>query len=296
MAKLITNPKTKRLLIDIFCLLAGCVCTAFSVACILTPNGMTTSGLLGISKIAEQLTGINYSYLYYGISVSILVIAFFVLGKQAVVKTIFVTLIYPNILLFFENSNFVLISGDDFLAAVCFCVFYGVGIGLVLRRGFTYGGTDTISAILQKKIFRNMNVIKVMMGVDAVILLASAITFDRHVAIYAFINHFVSNSIMDYVMYSMGYKLYKVEIITCDYEKISSYIMNELGRGVTVYNVTGAYTNEQRIKLSCICSPAQSATIRRYLAEHSPNAFVEVSPILSVYAAGGKRFISLQED
>ena len=138
--------------------------------------------------------------------------------------------------------------------------------------------------------------VKVMMGVDALILLGSAITFERSVAIYAFINHFVSNSIMDYIMYSMGYKLYKVEIITSDYEKISSYIMKELGRGVTIYSVTGAYTNEKRIKLSCICSPAQSAIIRRYLAEHSPNSFVEVSRMLSVYAADGKRFVSLQEE
>ena len=296
MAQLFNNPKTKRLFLDIIMLLAGCICTAFSVACILTPNGMTTSGLLGVSKIIEQLTGFSYSYLYYGMSVGILVLAFFILGKQAVVKTVFVTLIYPNILLFFENSNFVLIQGDDFLAAVCFCVFYGIGIGLVLRCGFTFGGTDTISAILQKKIFKNMNMVKVMMGVDALILLGSAITFERSVAIYAFINHFVSNSIMDYVMYSMGYKLYKVEIITSDYEKISEYIMKELGRGVTLYDVTGAYTNEKRIKLSCICSPAQSAIIRRYLAEHSPNSFVEVSRVLSVYAPDGKRFVSLQEN
>ena len=85
-------------------------------------------------------------------------------------------------------------------------------------------------------------------------------------------------------------------IICGDYEKISEYIMKELGRGVTLYDVTGAYTNEKRIKLSCICSPAQSAIIRRYLAEHSPNSFVEVSRVLSVYAPDGKRFVSLQEN
>ena len=197
MAQLFNNPKTKRLFLDIIMLLAGCICTAFSVACILTPNGMTTSGLLGVSKIIEQLTGLSYSYLYYGMSVGILVLAFFILGKQAVVKTVFVTLIYPNILLFFENSNFVLIQGDDFLAAVCFCVFYGIGIGLVLRCGFTFGGTDTISAILQKKIFKNMNMVKVMMGVDALILIASAFTFSREVAIYAFVNH--SRMIMEVI-------------------------------------------------------------------------------------------------
>ena len=82
MAQLFKNPKTTRLFLDIVMLLAGCICTAFSVACILTPNGMTTSGLLGVSKIIEQLTGLSYSYLYYGMSVGILVLAFFILGKQ----------------------------------------------------------------------------------------------------------------------------------------------------------------------------------------------------------------------
>lgn len=296
MANLVKNPKLKQLLIDLVFILVGCAFTAFAVACILTPNGLTTSGLTGLSKIVEQFTGINYSYIYYAMSITVLIFALIVLGKEAVMKILFVSLLYPNILVLFEKSNFVLTQGDTVLAAICFCIFYGGGVGLVLRRGYTFGGSDTISAILQKKIFRNVNVVRVMMAVDGLILVISAFTFSREVALYAFINHFVCNSIMDYVMYSMGYKLYKIEIITPDYKILSDYIMKELGRGVTLYNVTGAYTQEQRVKVSCVCSPAQSAIIRRYLAEHSPNSFVEVSRVLSVYAPDGKRFVSLQEN
>ena len=296
MSKILKSPKAKQLLIDLIFILVGCAFTAFAVACVLTPNGMTTSGLTGLSKIVEKFTGINYSYVYYAMSITVLIFALIVLGKEAVMKILFVSLLYPNVLVLFEKSNFVLTQGDPFLAAICFCIFYGGGVGLVLRRGYTFGGSDTISAILQKKVFRNVNVVRVMMAVDGLILVISAFMFSREVAIYAFLNHFICNSIMDYVMYSMGYKLYKIEIITSEYQKVSEYIMTELGRGVTLYDVTGAYTNERKVKVSCVCSPAQSAIIRRYLVEHSPDSFVEVMPMLSVYAADGKRFVPLDKE
>ncbi len=296
MADVIKSPKVRKLVGDIFCLLAGFCSTAFAVACILTPNGMTTSGLLGVSKILEQFIHINYSYLYYGISVAILIAAFFTLGKAACAKIVCVTLVYPNILLIFENMKLNFIQDDMFLASVFFCVFYGFGIGIVLRRGYTYGGTDTLSAILQKKVFKNFTVIKIMLVIDALILLSCAFTFSTKIALYAFINHFVSNKIMDYVMFGLGTKLYKVEIITPDYERVCDYIIKDIGRGVTVYNVVGAYTHESRIKLSCVCSPSQAMAIKRFLAQNSPTSFVEMLPVISVYAAGGKRFAHLEDE
>ena len=62
---------------------------------------------------------------------------------------------------------------------------------------------------------------------------------------------------------------------------------------MTMYKAVGAYTKSDKIMLSSIISPRQSALIRSYLAEHFPNAFMEVSPIVTVYGTG-ERFVRIK--
>ena len=68
-------------------------------------------------------------------------------------------------------------------------------------------------------------------------------------------------------------------------EKLPSYTLKSIK--------SGAYTKEEKIMLSSICSPRQSAMIRKYLAEHFPRAFMEVAPIVTVYGIG-ERFVRIK--
>ena len=99
---------------------------------------------------------------------------------------------------------------------------------------------------------------------------------------------------MDYLLFGFKSKLFKVSIISQNHKEISSFIFTELGRGVTLHDVTGAYTNERKQMITCICSPSQSASLRRVLAQNYPNVFMEVSPIVTVYAIGN-RFVKLDD-
>ena len=74
------------------------------------------------------------------------------------------------------------------------------------------------------------------------------------------------------------------------------YIIQDIGRGIPVQNLGGAYTHESRKKPSCGCSPSQAMAIKRFLAQNSPTSFVEMLPVISVYAAGGKRFAHLEDE
>ena len=77
-----------------------------------------------------------------------------------------------------------------------------------------------------------------------------------------------------------------------DTEDITKYILG-LGRGVTQTKVIGAYTKEEKIMISSICSPRQSSLIRKFLAENFPRAFMEVAPIVTVYGVG-ERFVRIK--
>lgn len=287
--------KNKGRILNYLQIILGCFITAFSVNCILVPNKLSTSGVTGLSQMAERFTGINYSYIYYVFSITILIIAFFTLRREEFMKIIFVSFLYPTLLVLTGMFHFVFVQGEMFLVCIYFSIFYGLGSGLVLRAGVTFGGTDTIARILNRKVFKGVALSRVMLFLDGSILISLGFVFNKDVALYALVNHVICIYIMDYMLFGFRQKLYKTNIIPAsqdDSDDITSYILS-LGRGVTMYKAVGAYTKSDKIMLSSIISPRQSALIRSYLAEHFPNAFMEVSPIVTVYGTG-ERFVRIK--
>ena len=287
--------KNKGRILNYLQIILGCFITAFSVNCILVPNKLSTSGVTGLSQMAERFTGINYSYIYYVFSITILIIAFFTLRREECMKIIFVSFLYPTLLVLTGMFHFVFVQGEMFLVCIYFSIFYGLGSGLVLRAGVTFGGTDTIARILNRKVFKGVALSRVMLFLDGSILISLGFVFNKDVALYALVNHVICIYIMDYMLFGFRQKLYKTNIIPAsqdDSDDITRYILS-LGRGVTMYKAVGAYTKSDKIMLSSIISPRQSALIRSYLAEHFPNAFMEVSPIVTVYGTG-ERFVRIK--
>ena len=282
----------KNFIGNVIYLVTGCIITAFSVNYILKPNGLITSGVTGLSIILEKYTHINYYYISYFITFFILIITYLLMGKKEIMKIIFLSILYPTVLMMMQSIKFKFVENDLLLASIYFSIFYGAGVGMILRRGFSFGGTDTIARILNKKLFPSVNVSYIMLALDGVVILISAVAFGRNIALYSIISQLIVTKVCDYVMFGFGTKLYKLEIISSKYEEIGRYIMYELGRGVTVYQTKGAYTKEDKIQIESVCSPEQSVKIQKFIKEIDQFAFVKVLPMISVWGKGN-RFIDI---
>ncbi|WP_313340281.1 YitT family protein [Sedimentibacter sp.] len=282
----------KKLFSNMVYLVTGCVITAFSVNYILKPNGLITSGITGLAIILEKYMNINYSYIYYFITFIILIVTYLLMGKKEIVKIIFLSILYPTVLLVMQNIEFKFVENDLLLASIYFSIFYGIGVGMILRKGFSFGGTDTIARILNKKFFPSINVSYIMLMLDGVVIIISAFTFGRNIALYSVISQMIVTKVCDYAMFGFGTKLYKLEIISSQYEDISKFVMHKLGRGVTVFKVKGGYTNDEKVQIETVCSPNQSIMIQKYIKETDQAAFVKVMPIVSVWGKGN-RFIDI---
>lgn len=284
--------KTNKFFYNTIYLVIGCVITAFSVNYILKPNGLITSGITGLAIILEKYLNINYSYIYYFITFIILIITYVLMGKKEIVKIIFLSVLYPTVLLVMQNFEFKFVENDLLLASIYFSIFYGIGVGMILRKGFSFGGTDTIARLLNKKLFPSVNVSYLMLVLDGIVIVIAAFAFGRNIALYSVISQMIVTKVCDYVMVGFGTKLYKLEIISTKYEEISNFIMLKLGRGVTVYKTKGGYTNEEKIQIESVCSPHQSIMIQKFIREIDQAAFVKVLPIISVWGKGN-RFIDI---
>lgn len=277
----------KKLGVDLLFIVAGCSISAFSTIGILIPNGLTSGGITGMVRIIQGFIDIDFSVLYYGFAIAILVVCAILLGLREARKILLLTIIYPSILFIFEQFNFSLLEEKDLFLAAIYCgVLGGICSGLVFSRGYSFGGTDTIAKIIQKRMMPHVGLSQILMVIDACVIIGSGFLFGRNIALYALVTQVIFSKTVDFVMYGFDTKAVQLEIITSKHDEVAQYILNDINRGVTNVTVTGEYTKKSREKIVTICSPRESMLIKKYVAKKDKDAFVTVIHVDTVWGNG----------
>lgn len=280
------NIDVKKLILDFLIVTIGCVLTAFAITSILRPNNLITGGITGISIIMESFIHIKYTYIYYVLSILVLISALIAMGKKEALKIITLSIFFPLILIVLEQFNYSFIENDTMLSCVYFGIVYGFGVGLVLKRGFSFGGTDTIAKVLHYKLLNFISISQILLGIDGLIIASSAIVYGKNIALYAIISQIITMKVIDSVMFGFTSKKVQIEIISAKHEEITAYILHTIRRGVSAYDIRGGYKNENRLKLQTVCSPRESMLIKRFISQIDCDAFIHVVPIISVWGKG----------
>ena len=158
------------------------MCCSIATNWILIPNGLSTPGITGISMTLEHFTGINYALIYYAITILILVLTYFTLGKKDASNIVILSILYPMVLWVLSFIDVQIIFEDKLVAIAAFGVVYGTGIGIPYRIGFSYGGDDTVAKILKKCVWKSVELKKIMYGEEALVILFMATVFDLNAA------------------------------------------------------------------------------------------------------------------
>ena len=254
---------------------------------VLIPNGLTIGGVTGVSRIIQNYTGWNYSITYYAICVVIMLLVWFKLGVKELRKILFMSTAYPVVMFILEMNKIVLIKSDDLLLISIFCgVLYGICNALTFKAGFSSGGADSLAKVIKFKYLPHLGINSITFAINAAVVIASAFVFGLDIGLYAVIITYTTMKVGETVMYGLGNKIVELEIITNNPDELSTFVMEELGRGVSGIEVIGEYTGKKRKDLKILCSPRESFLIKRYLAHHDPHSFVTVSSVNSVWGVG----------
>ena len=277
----------RKLGVDLIYIIAGCSISAFSTIGILIPNGLTSGGITGMVRIVQNFLPIDFSVIYYAFAIIILVVCAILLGFREARNILLRTINYPTILLLFKNFQFSLLEEKDLFLAAIYCgVLGGICSGLVFSRGYSFGGTDTIAKIIQKKLMPHVGLSQILLVIDACVIIGSGFLFGRNIALYALVTQVIFSKTVDFVMYGFETKSVQLEIITSKHDEVANYIVNDISRGVTNITVTGEYTKTERQKIVTICSPRESVLIKKFVAKRDKNAFVTVIHVDNVWGNG----------
>lgn len=279
--------KVRILVMDAIVALLACSIGAFSLETVMIPNGLTSGGLTGITRVIQTYTPLDFSLIYYAGSFIILILVAIFLGFREVRKILFMTLLFPAVIFVFEQFPFELLEKNDVILAAIFCgVFNGICTGLVFWRGYSFCGTDAIAKIIKKHWLSHLDLSQILLVIDAIIIIGSAFVFGRNIALYALITQVIFAKTIDFVMFGFETKIVKLEIITDKKEMITKYIMEEIMRGVSCSQVVGEYTGEKHYKLEVLCSPRESIVIRRFIANNDSNTLMTAIHVDTVWGTG----------
>ena len=140
-----------------------------------------------------------------------------------------------------------------------------------------------------------MDISRILLVLDSVIIVISAFIFGRNIALYALVTQFIGSKMVDFIMYGFETKIVQMQIITSRSEDIAKYIMSEIHRGVSSYDIVGEYTGQHRKQLIVLCSPRESMVIKKYLIDVDPSAFVTVMQVNTVWGEG-RGFTDIEEE
>ena len=130
----------------------GCLLIALSYNLFLAPNDIVAGGVGGLAIIINHLTGLDNSMIILIGSILLLIVSYFLLGKEKTKASILGSLLFP---IFVNMTSYITarISIDNselLLVSVFGGVVYGFGAGMIYKAGFTTGGTDIVNQILAK--------------------------------------------------------------------------------------------------------------------------------------------------
>jgi uncharacterized membrane-anchored protein YitT (DUF2179 family) len=111
--------------------------------------------------------------------------------------------------------------------------------------------------------------------VDTAVILGAGFVFGWKQALYAMIALYVSGIVAETTLEGGG-TVRTAMIVTRHPDRISNRVLEELERGVTVLEGTGAYTGTERPVLYCVISRSEVSTLKALVHETDPHAFMVI--------------------
>lgn len=286
--------KMLSVLWDYFVMTVGTFVFVMAWTSFLQPNNLASGGLTGFSTILDYATQgrIPMDVTYALLNVLLLVAGFLFLGRAFGFKTIYVialsSLLFWLLPEYFPQLEVVEPELDKIMVVLIGGAMESVGIGMILLRGGSTGGTDIVAMILNK--YWPISPGKVYLYSD-IFIIASLLLIPTEQGgglvnmIYAYVMMLTFSFGVDFVL--LGNKSsVQLLVFSKKYKEIADHIIYDVQRGVTALQSVGWYSQQESKVLLIILRKYQMNEVINEIKRIDKDAFVSVSSANSVYGEG----------
>ena len=266
-------------------LVIGCFLCAFTFNVFYSPNNLVTGGVSGLSIVIENITGLPTSTFITISYIVLLILSFLILGKESTKYSVMGSILYPLFVNLTEGMPELIHFNVDNMLLVCIfgAVIGGIGSGLTFKYGFSTGGSDIVVQILSK--YFKVSIGTASKIINFAIILSSGFFISEVAEIYAWetvmyamIAVYLSTMLTDRVL--LGISDSKSFYIITEHETaIKNFLINELGKGVTVLEARGGYTGDRKKVLMCVIPTKQYFLAKEGILEIDKEAIVLINDV-----------------
>lgn len=264
---------------DMLLIIIGVFIAGFALKGFLVPNNFFDGGITGISLLIHELTHFNLAIVILLANMPLIVISRFSISLHFAIKTLLCIILLGICL---HYIPYPVITSDLLLVSIFGGVFLGVGIGLTMRAGCALDGIEVLALYTWRK--TSFTISEIIMALNIIIFSIAAFKFGIPTALYSILTYFTASKTVDYVV--EGIEAYTgVTIISGKSEIIKDRLVNELGRGITVYKGERGYlpgkfeVHEDCDIIFTIITRLELRKLKNLVTEVDPNAFVFASII-----------------
>ena len=293
----------------------GMAVTAAAVYYFLVPSKLIIGTISGLSIVLVSIFGGNLGTYITVINIILLILAFILINKEFGAKTVYTALIlgpladlWAKILpwdaknaageYILANPNPITgsasIMGDPWLDLCCFVLLLSAAQALMFSINASTGGLDILAKIVNKYLHFDIGASVSIAG--AVICCTAFAINPFRMVIIGLIGTWINGLVVDYFTATLNNHK-RLCIVSKDYERIRQYIINELHRGCTLYEVTGGYSGEKSIELEVLLTKDEFSKILAWMKDNKIEAFSTAGNVSEVYGfwSSGKKRKQLKE-
>lgn len=285
---------------ELFIMTLGMFVAAAAVYYFLVPSKLVVGSISGLSIVIgtvlqEAGIAIKVSTVVLIINAFLLVLAFFLIGSEFGAKTVYTALILGPLMNVWEmicpyteliESGQTSVMGDLWFDLLAFVLILSASQAIMFSINASTGGLDILAKIVNKYFHFDIGVSVTIAGV-IICCTAFAINPFRLVVI-GLIGTWMNGLIVDHFMSAISRRK-RVCIISRDTDRIREFIVTELGRGCSLYEVTGGYSGEKKMEIQSLLTKDEFSYVMKYVKDNNINAFITAGNVSEVYGLWHKQ-------
>ena len=259
----------------------GAFLAAVGINAFVIPTNLGEGGSIGISLILKYTLSISPALSTLIINIFLIIIGWKYLSRVSAIYTIFTITFISLFLTLTERINLGIDS--TFIAVIFGGVLIGIGTGLILNTGGTLGGTSVIAMIIYK--YFNVKPAKGLLILDIVVVVSALVAISFQNVLFTIVMLFMVEKAMSFVL--EGFNPQKaVTIISHQHKAISESIYQATGRGATLLNGKGQYSQKDMEVIYVVISQNQLTPLKQIINDIDQDAFFVVHDVRDVFGNG----------
>ena len=279
---------------ELIIMTGGMAIAAASVYYFLLPSKLVVGSITGLSIVICNLLNaaglaIKVSMVIVIINAILLVLAWLLIGKEFGAKTVYTALILGPLIDLWDivlplqkllEPGQTSLMNDAWFDLICFVLILSISQTILFHINASTGGLDILAKIVNKYLHFDIGTSVSIAGI-AICCTAFAINSFRLVII-GIIGTWINGIALDYFTASINRRK-RVCIISSQYERLRKYIIEDLQRGCSLYQVTGGYNGHQNVEIQALLTQQDFASHMDFMKANDIHGFITAGNVSEIY-------------